>query len=128
MQEIAANFFANILYKTLFATNFIGNTCEFYNFVGNNYSRRNYLLIKIIRKNNKKESFFANFFNKFVRKFACNTRIFSSDSKTELTQPNKNKDQMCMLTKILYIGLFNIKVTFIYNNFLKSLKNIKNIN
>ena len=40
----------NILYKTLFATNFVGNTCEFYNFVGNNYSQRNYLPIKILKK------------------------------------------------------------------------------
>ena len=30
-------FLQNILYKKLFATNFVENTCEFYNFVGNNY-------------------------------------------------------------------------------------------
>jgi len=30
-------FLQNILYKTIFATNFVGNTCKFYNFVGNNY-------------------------------------------------------------------------------------------
>jgi len=40
-------FLQNILYKTLFTTNFVGNTCEFYNFVGNNDPRRNYLSIKI---------------------------------------------------------------------------------
>jgi len=40
----------NILYKTLFATNFVGNTCEFYCFVGNNYPQKNYLPIKILKK------------------------------------------------------------------------------
>jgi len=60
------------LYKTLFATNFVENTCEFYNFVGNNYPRRNYLPIKILKKNSRKKSFLANFFNKFARKFPCN--------------------------------------------------------
>jgi len=58
-------FLQNILYKTLFATNFVRNTCEFYNFVGNNYPRR-------------KKSFLANFFNKFARKFSCTIGIFSS--------------------------------------------------
>jgi len=70
----------NILYKTLFTTNFVENTYEFYNFVGNNYSGRNYLPIKILRKNSRKKSFLANFF-KFARKFSCNMRIFSSDSR-----------------------------------------------
>ena len=69
----------NILYKTLFVTNFVGNTCKFYNFVGNNYPRRNYLQIKILRKFGKKKSFLANFFNKFVRKISYNMRISSSD-------------------------------------------------
>jgi len=78
LQEIAPFFLQNILYKTLFATNFVGNTCEFYNFVGNNYPQRNYLPIKILRKNSRKMSFLAIFFNKFARKFPCNMRIFSS--------------------------------------------------
>jgi len=68
----------NILYKTLFATNFVGNTCEFYNFVGNNYPQRNYLPIKILRKDSRKKPFLANIFNKFARKFPCNIRICSS--------------------------------------------------
>jgi len=38
------------LYKTLFTTNFTENTYEFYNFVENNNSQRNYLPIKIIKK------------------------------------------------------------------------------
>jgi len=71
-------FLQNILYKTLFATNFVRNTCKFYNFVGNNYPRRNYLPIKFLRKNSRKKSFLANFFNKFARKFSCNMRICSS--------------------------------------------------
>jgi len=71
-------FLQNILYKTLFATNFVRNTCKFYNFVGNNYPRRNYLPIKFLRKNSRKKSFLANFFNKFTRKFPCNMRICSS--------------------------------------------------
>ena len=76
LQEISTNFFAKYLYKTLFATNFVGNTCKFYNFVGNDYSRRNYLHIKILRKNGRKKSFLANFFNKFVRKISCNKENF----------------------------------------------------
>jgi len=72
LQEIAANFLQHILYKTLFATNFVGNTCEFYNFVENNYPRRNYLSIKILRKNSRNKSFLPYFFNKFARKFPCN--------------------------------------------------------
>jgi len=71
-------FLQNILYKTLFATNFVRNTYEFYNFVGNNYPRRNYLPIYILRKNSRTKSFLANFLSKFARKFLCNTRIFSS--------------------------------------------------
>ena len=71
-------FLQNILYKTLFATSFVRNTCEFYNFVGNNYSPRNYLPIKILRKNSRKKSFLVKFFNKFERKFPCNMRICSS--------------------------------------------------
>jgi len=43
-------FLQNILYKTIFATNFVRNTSEFFNFVENNYSRKNYLSIKIIKK------------------------------------------------------------------------------
>jgi len=54
-------FLQNILYKTLFATNFVGNTCELYNFVGNNYPRMNYLPNKILRKNSRKKPFLANF-------------------------------------------------------------------
>jgi len=60
------------LYKTLFTTNFVGNTCEFYNFVGNNYPRKNYLSIKILRKNSRKKIFLTNFFSKLARKFSCN--------------------------------------------------------
>jgi len=48
-------FLLNILYKTLFATNFVKNTCKFYNFVENNYPRKNYLSIKIFNKNDKKK-------------------------------------------------------------------------
>jgi len=47
-------FLQNILYKTLFATNFVGNTYKFYNFVGNNYPRRSCLPIKILTKNDRK--------------------------------------------------------------------------
>jgi len=72
-------FLQNISHKTLYATNFVGSTCEFYNFVEYNYPRRNYLPIKILRKNSKKKSFLAKFFNKFARKFPCNIRIFSNE-------------------------------------------------
>jgi len=63
------------LYKTLFATNFVGNTYKFYNFVENYYPRKNYLSIKILRKNGRKKYFLANNFNKFARKISCNIRI-----------------------------------------------------
>jgi len=68
-------FLQNILYKTLFATNFVRNTCKFYNFVGNNYPQKNYLPIKIFRKNGRKKSFLTIFFNKFARKILCNIKF-----------------------------------------------------
>jgi len=34
----------------LFTTNFVRNTYEFYNFIGNNYPQKNYLSIKILKK------------------------------------------------------------------------------
>ena len=61
-------FLQNILCKTLFTTNFAGNDYEFYNFVENNYSKRNYLPIKILSKIRRKKSFLANYFNKFEKK------------------------------------------------------------
>jgi len=72
LQEIATIFFAKYFYKTLFAHNFVRYICKFYNFVGNDYSRRNYLPIKILRKNCRKMSFIAKIFNKFARKIPCN--------------------------------------------------------
>ena len=60
-------FLQNIMYKTLFAINFVGN----------NYPRRNYLPIKILRKHSRKKSFLANFFNKFAKKIP-RMRIFNS--------------------------------------------------
>jgi len=62
----------NILYKTLFVTNFVENTYKFYNFVRNDYPRRNYPPIKIFRENDRKKSFLANYSNKFTRKISCN--------------------------------------------------------
>jgi len=59
------------LYKTFFATNFVENICKFYNF-----ERNNYLLIKILRKNDN--FFFIISFNKFVKKISSNMRISSS--------------------------------------------------
>ena len=71
------------MYKTLFTTNFVGNTYKFYNFVENNYQQRNYLSIKILRKNDRKKYFLANYFNKFTRKISCNMRIFSNETQTK---------------------------------------------
>jgi len=68
------------LYKIFFATNFVRNTYEFYNFVENNYPKK--LLFKILRKNNNKKFFLINFFNKFIKKFSYNMKNFSSDSLT----------------------------------------------
>jgi len=61
-------FLQNILYKTLFATNIVRNTYKFYNFVGNDYPRKNYLSIKIFRK----KSFLTIFFNKFTKNISYN--------------------------------------------------------
>jgi len=61
-------FLQNILYKTLFTTNFVGNTYEFYNFVGNNYPRKNFLSIKILRKNSRKKFFLAIFLTNLQKK------------------------------------------------------------
>jgi len=69
----------NILYKTIFATNFVGNTYKFYKFVENYYPRKNYLPIKIFRKNGRKKLFLTIFFNKFVRKIPYNMRNSNSD-------------------------------------------------
>jgi len=54
-------FLQNILYKIIFVTNFVRNTCKFYNFVGNDYPRQNYLPIKILRKNNRNFFFYKYF-------------------------------------------------------------------
>jgi len=53
LQEIASNIFAKYFAQNVFHKKFVGNTCEFYNFVGNNYRQRNYLPNKICRKNSK---------------------------------------------------------------------------
>jgi len=58
----------NILYKTLFPTNFVRNTYEFYNFVGNNYPRKNYLSIKFFRINSRKKSFIEIFITNLQEK------------------------------------------------------------
>jgi len=71
----------NILYKTIFTINYVGNTRKFYNFVRNNYPQRNYLPIKILRKNGKKKSFLAN-----LRKIPYNMRISSSVQHIIITQ------------------------------------------
>jgi len=71
----------NILYKTPFATNFVGNTCNFYNFVGNNYLQRSYLPIKILSKNGRKKFFSWISFNKFIRKVPYNMKTFSNGYK-----------------------------------------------
>jgi len=76
-------FLQNILYKTLFAKKFVGNTCKFYNFVGNDYPQKNYLPIKILRKMIEKSLFLQIFLTKFVRKIPCNMRISSSVSMNE---------------------------------------------
>jgi len=68
-------FLQNILYKILFATNLVENTCKFYNFVENNYPRRNYLQIKILSKNDKKKYFLTNILKKFEKKVSCNIKI-----------------------------------------------------
>ena len=69
LQEIATNFLAKyFVYKTLFTTNFVGN----------DYPRKNYLPIKILRKNGRKKSFLPIFLNKFARKISCNMGISSS--------------------------------------------------
>jgi len=67
LQKIAAKFFTKLLYKIFFTSNFVRNIYKFYNFIGSNYTRRNYLLIKIFKQNNKKK-ILTNFVNKIIRK------------------------------------------------------------
>jgi len=63
------------LYKILFAKNkIIKYTYEFYSFIKNNYSHKNYFTIKIFRKNDK-NSLFLQFFNKFIKKILFNMKI-----------------------------------------------------
>jgi len=66
------------LYKTLFATNFIGNTYKFYNFVGNDYPQRNYLLIKILKNNDRKSLFLYFFLINLQEKISFNMKTSSS--------------------------------------------------
>jgi len=61
-------FVQNILYKTIFTINFVGNTYEFYNFEGNNYPRKNYLPIKILREHSRKRYFLAIFLTNLQEK------------------------------------------------------------
>jgi len=79
LKKLLPIFLQNILYKTLFETNFIENTYKFYKFVENDYPRKNYLPIKIFRKNSRKKFFLVNIFYKFARKISCNMKIFSSN-------------------------------------------------
>jgi len=90
-KKLLSIFLQNILYKTLLATNFVGDTCKFYNFVGNDYPRRNYLPIKSFRKNGRKMSFLPNFFNKFARKIPCNMRFSSSVTLNITNKINTSK-------------------------------------
>jgi len=62
-------FLKNILYKILSTTNFVRNTCKIYNFVGNDYPRKNYLPIKILRKISKKNLFLKIFLTNLQEKF-----------------------------------------------------------
>jgi len=50
-------FLQNILYKIFFTINFVENTYEFYNFVRNNYPRKNYLPIRLLEKIARKNLF-----------------------------------------------------------------------
>jgi len=43
--------------------------------------------MKILRKNSRKKSFLANFFNEFARKILCNMKLFSSDNHSWLIVP-----------------------------------------
>jgi len=61
-----------------FVKNFVENICTFYNFVRNNYLRRNYPPIKIHKTNNKKKNCSAKFYNKFVGEISQNIKNSNS--------------------------------------------------
>jgi len=115
--ENCCQFFCKIFCnKTLFTPNFIGNTCKFYNFVENNYPRRNYLPIKSFRKNNRKKSFLTNCFNKFVRRFSCNIRILVVISASKKLVFILFIHTYFIYSKILLLSnlmIFNVSLMFI---------------
>jgi len=47
-------FLKNILYKKIFTTNFVRNIYELYNFIGNNYPRRNICHLRFLEKITRK--------------------------------------------------------------------------
>jgi len=63
----------NILYKTLFATNFVGNTYKFYNFVEMITHEGNTCQVKFLEKVDRQKVFSCKFF-----KISCNMRISSN--------------------------------------------------
>jgi len=61
---------------------------QFYNFVGNDYPRKKYLLIKILKKNGRTKSSLTNSFNKSARKISCNMKISSGQLLDNSNQIN----------------------------------------
>jgi len=58
--------------------NFVRNICEFYNFVEDDYLRKNYLSIKTLGKNDKKKSFLQYFMKILQEKLHEYVKISSS--------------------------------------------------
>jgi len=54
-KKLLSIFLKNILYKTFFVINFVGNTCKFYNFIKNNYQKENTYRLRFLEKMAKKK-------------------------------------------------------------------------
>jgi len=72
-------FLQNILYKILFAINFVRNICKFYNFIKNDYPQKITCQLKLLKKW-QKNSLLAIFFNKFTKNSHIILRISSNTS------------------------------------------------
>jgi len=84
MKKITRNYH-QIFCKIFFIKHFsqqilLKNTYQFYNFVENNYSRRNYLQLKFLKKIARKHSFLTENCN------LCKIKVFNSDLKFDSSQ------------------------------------------
>jgi len=92
------------LYKSLLTTNFVKNIYKIYNFVENNYSRKNYLLA---------EKFFSyNFLLINLKKNSCNVKLFSNERDHDQSieeKKNSTKQNTTPITLLYFIAGYLFK-------------------